>query len=213
MSITHAKVSAKADGGDATLVRPSDWNAAHACDGLAIDKDPANDEWLGAIVSDIHSGLYHGRAQIGVLNASDSTYSIAGIWLACNVGAGFPAPSFTNYAFMGDGVGSTVCNVGADGYMGFRVGNVTAMQIYSTLEVRIGTVGSDYVSITHTGDLTFAGSAGFYPRLLNQTAEPAAGTGATQLDTGELCIWTDTDDAKCYLCYNHGGTVKTIELT
>lgn len=29
MGITHAKVSAKADGGDATLVLPSDWNAAH----------------------------------------------------------------------------------------------------------------------------------------------------------------------------------------
>ncbi len=29
MSITHSKVSAKSDGGDTTLVRPSDWNAAH----------------------------------------------------------------------------------------------------------------------------------------------------------------------------------------
>lgn len=30
MSITHAKVSAVSDGGDTSLVRPSDWNAAHA---------------------------------------------------------------------------------------------------------------------------------------------------------------------------------------
>lgn len=30
MAITHAKVSAKADGGDASLVRPSDWNAVHS---------------------------------------------------------------------------------------------------------------------------------------------------------------------------------------
>lgn len=29
MAVTHAKVSAKADGGDATLVLPSDWNASH----------------------------------------------------------------------------------------------------------------------------------------------------------------------------------------
>jgi hypothetical protein len=28
-TITHAKVSAKSDGGDSTLVLPSDWNAAH----------------------------------------------------------------------------------------------------------------------------------------------------------------------------------------
>lgn len=29
MPITHAFTSAKSDGGDATLVRPSDWNADH----------------------------------------------------------------------------------------------------------------------------------------------------------------------------------------
>ena len=30
MAIAHSFVSAKADGGDATLVRPGDWNAAHS---------------------------------------------------------------------------------------------------------------------------------------------------------------------------------------
>lgn len=30
MAVTHPFVSAKADDADATLVRPSDWNAAHA---------------------------------------------------------------------------------------------------------------------------------------------------------------------------------------
>jgi hypothetical protein len=29
MAVTHSFVSAKSDGGDATLVKPSDWNAAH----------------------------------------------------------------------------------------------------------------------------------------------------------------------------------------
>ena len=56
-------------------------------------------------------------------------------------------------------------------------------------------------------------AARFYPRTLNQSLEPAAGTGATQCAAGEAVIWTDTDDAKCYLCYNHSGTVKTVELT
>ena len=56
-------------------------------------------------------------------------------------------------------------------------------------------------------------AARFYPRVLNQSAEPAAGTGDTQCDAGEAVVWTDTDDAKCYLCYNHGGTVKTVELS
>lgn len=32
MPVTHAKVSAKADGADATVVRPSDWNAGHVID-------------------------------------------------------------------------------------------------------------------------------------------------------------------------------------
>ena len=77
---------------------------------------------------------------------------------------------------------------------------------------RFGDSATNYTGISATGDVSFAGSAGFYPRVLDQTDEPAAGTGATQCDTGEAVIWTDTDDSKCYLCYNHGGTVKTVEL-
>lgn len=40
MAITHTKVSAKADGGDSSLVLPSDWNAAHTgfvCNSLTND--------------------------------------------------------------------------------------------------------------------------------------------------------------------------------
>lgn len=37
MAITHSKVSGIADGGDATLVRPSDWNAAHVGDIIWTD--------------------------------------------------------------------------------------------------------------------------------------------------------------------------------
>lgn len=36
MPITHAKVSGKSDGGDATLVLPSDWNASHTADVIAL---------------------------------------------------------------------------------------------------------------------------------------------------------------------------------
>ena len=73
--------------------------------------------------------------------------------------------------------------------------------------------GTNYSKINGTGDITLAGSAGFYPRVLSQAEEPAAGTGATQLDTSELCIWIDSDDSKCFLCFNQAGTVKTVELT
>lgn len=73
--------------------------------------------------------------------------------------------------------------------------------------------GTNYAQIDAAGNLTFGGSAGLYPRRLSQADAPAAGTGATQLDTGELCLWHDTDDSKCYLCFNDGGTVKKVELT
>jgi hypothetical protein len=45
-------------------------------------------------------------------------------------------------------------------------------------------------------------------RTYNQTTEPTT----SQVPAGFAAIWTDTDDSKCYLCYNHGGTVKTVEL-
>lgn len=52
-----------------------------------------------------------------------------------------------------------------------------------------------------------------YPRTLTQANEPSPGTGLAELDNGEFCIWIDSDDSKCYACYNQDGTVKTIELT
>ena len=73
--------------------------------------------------------------------------------------------------------------------------------------------GTNDTRISAIGDIIFAGSAGFYPRYLEQADEPAAGTGATQCDTGEMAVWNDTDDNKVYLCVNDGGTVKTVELT
>lgn len=36
MGITHSKVSAKSDGGDATLIRPTDWNEEHVISGLSV---------------------------------------------------------------------------------------------------------------------------------------------------------------------------------
>lgn len=36
MGITHAFTSAKSDGGDSSLVKPSDWNAAHVISGVGL---------------------------------------------------------------------------------------------------------------------------------------------------------------------------------
>lgn len=83
---------------------------------------------------------------------------------------------------------------------------------FEVYNMRIGG-STNYVNFDGHGDLEFFGDSGFYPAVLNQATKPAAGTGDTEVDAGEMKIWTDTDDSKCYICYNHGGTVKTVELT
>jgi hypothetical protein len=55
---------------------------------------------------------------------------------------------------------------------------------------------------------TAASTGTFSPRVFNQASEPTT----TQIPSAFAAFWTDTDDSKCYLCYNHGGTVKTVEL-
>ena len=44
--------------------------------------------------------------------------------------------------------------------------------------------------------------------VFNQAGEPTV----AQIPAGQFGFWTDTDDSRCYLCYNHAGTVKTVEL-
>jgi len=80
-------------------------------------------------------------------------------------------------------------------------------------DCKFGDDDTNYCSVSTTGDMSFTGSAGFYPRFLTQADKPAAGTGATQCDTGEMVVWKDSDDNKIYLCFNDSGTVKTVELT
>lgn len=88
--------------------------------------------------------------------------------------------------------------------------------INSMLEVKEGAyVGgaTNYHKVDSSGNVTFSGAAGFYPRVLEQDGEPAAGTGATQIDSGETIIWIDTNDSnRSYQMYNYGGAVTKIEL-
>jgi hypothetical protein len=61
-SITHTKVSAKSDGGDSSLVLPSDWNAGHTFSGLVqttdVDDTPAD----GATTDPISSNWAYDHA-------------------------------------------------------------------------------------------------------------------------------------------------------
>jgi len=100
-----------------------------------------------------------------------------------------------------------------------NIGNV----VRGTVDTGSGEVGEvylgaeypsgNYTKFDDNGDQTFTGTAGFYPRLVSQAAEPASGTGSTQVDQGEIIIWEDTDDSnKIYLIYNNGGTITKVQM-
>jgi len=81
-------------------------------------------------------------------------------------------------------------------------------------ELRIGDGTTNYVGLSPTGDVSFAGSAGFYPRRVTQDAEPANGTGSDQIDVGEVIIWRDADDKQVWLMFNDTDEgIKKVELT
>ncbi len=93
---------------------------------------------------------------------------------------------------------STITVIGVD---------ATSGDYHIDLPMRIGD-GTNNVSTSVTGDVTFNGSAGFYPRVISQDAPPASGTGATQVAPGELIFWIDTNDSnKVYSVYNNATTV------
>ena len=85
------------------------------------------------------------------------------------------------------------------------------MQLDNAGILRVGDSDNN-TQIAANGDQSFAGTAGFYPRVLSQAAAPAAGTGPTQCDTGEFIIWEDSDNTETWLVYNRGGTVKGIKV-
>lgn len=269
MRITHAFVSAKSDGGDTSVVRPSDWNAEHV-GGMSFSGtwSAAAAYAVGDVVAAANGGIFVCTAahtdhappnasywsQVGIAAGCGTRLGDNGTYVGATLSLGRIGSNY-NLELVGVSNGITAFAVwGGSSNMlwtsranyfdiqtnssGKGVGITSpggVLYIHSTGDVSIGgTPGSpvtpnakldvrgsarvgdgttNYVGISATGDVTFAGSAGFYPRMLSQSEQPAAGTGSTQLDTGELCIWTDTDDSKCYLCFNHGGTIKKVELT
>jgi hypothetical protein len=80
----------------------------------------------------------------------------------------------------------------------------TFMDIVADGGVRIGDgIPTNYANFSPIGNLSFVGTAGFYPRRIRQNAIPAAGTGATEIDTGELVMWCHADGADVVsLVYN-----------
>lgn len=69
MSVTHAKVSAKADGADTSLVLPSDWNAAHT-----IADGTITASMLDASIQGITSGTADPSAGAGIAATPGALY-------------------------------------------------------------------------------------------------------------------------------------------
>ncbi len=75
-------------------------------------------------------------------------------------------------------------------------------QITGFDNIKLGSGTTNVVNISPTGDMSFVGTAGFYPRRINQSSAPASGTGSTQIDVGEFLAWRDTDTGDVRLAYN-----------
>lgn len=70
-SVTHAFVSAVPDGGDASVVRPSNWNAEHVVEVDALDLTTAETDTSLALMPDGAGGVQWGPVAAGLLVAND----------------------------------------------------------------------------------------------------------------------------------------------
>lgn len=89
LSLTHAFVSAVADGGDASLVRPSDWNEEHTFT-MATDRLLGRDTALAGAVEEltVGNGLeFTGSGGIGVANNGITFARLLDATQACFIGA------------------------------------------------------------------------------------------------------------------------------
>ena len=118
----------------------------------------------------------------------------------------------------GDGLGGSEFIINEQGEdIDFRVEGDTEDHLLTvdagTDTVRMGDWDTNYSQFASNGDQSFVGSAGFYPRTVAQAAQPAAGVGATQIDSGEMIFWIDTDDGdKCYLMFNYATALHKKEM-
>jgi hypothetical protein len=51
------------------------------------------------------------------------------------------------------------------------------------------------IKVIKGGNMSFLGTAGFYPRRIRQDDIPASGTSSSQIDVGEMLFWCDSNDS------------------
>ena len=95
MSIVHRFVSAKSDGGDTTLVRPSDWNNTHSLTGICRTEI--------SVVGTTGFTLYH--------NLNDTRASLIGWSSTWNTGAYVGNVGLTNMSIIFSNPSATVSDI------------------------------------------------------------------------------------------------------
>src|SRR6516164_8583136 len=101
LSITHSFVSAKADGTDTTVVRPSNWNAAHVVGGSVAFSELTGNIAVSQMAGGAVSSVF-GRTGAVVAAANDYSFAqLTGNIATTQMGSGTGASSTTFWR--GDG--------------------------------------------------------------------------------------------------------------
>jgi len=168
MDITHAKVSAKSDGGDSSLVLPSDWNAAHVITGLSPAFIGARAKWVsGAMPS---TGSY-----VGVpLNGEDFDTD------------GFHDNSTNNQRMtIPAGLGGKYLLIGA--FYGGSGGFYSRFYNGTTDWITYGVNGGDNIgTVTVVADLAAGDHVDFQVNALSSTTIYGASFSLVKLDSGKV---------------------------
>lgn len=207
MSVTHAKVSAKGDGTDATLVRPSDWNASHVIGNGTITAamlasgvtNPPYTTYLapGGPNTDLQTAVDSMPSAGGIIQLGAGTYTINSL-----------ISQTPDRAILIQGVGSDTA--GADAptviqYTGTGSGSIIQMPLTSSngfkdLEIKYtNTAFTGTLLSLRTGSAVGADTAQFYMDNVIMWGSHAAGQTATLLDVGQ------TIDIQFNRCDFNGG--------
>lgn len=231
MALKHTFVSAKADGGDATLVQPSSWNADHVVDGdgLAIVADTSTPTAPSAGKVTLFGKLLAGRSLPGIIGPSGLDSLLQPFFGRNKIGM---------WNALGNTSSGPVSNFGlpAPTYSGSPTARVVATASLATSMRRIGVVSAataGSIARATTGALQFfrgdaAGKGGFFAvwRFIPSDAATVAdartfvglaGSSFGNVNPSSLLnmigMGTDNGDATFSIMHNDGaGTATKIAL-
>lgn len=153
MPVTHTFVSGKADGGDSTLVQPSNWNASHSIDTITAIQDSQTPLTFTRFFANFVCS-YNSYVQVAVQNKSNGTASSSDFVATTDTGT-----DTTEYIDMGiNGSGYTgTWGLAKDGYLYVDGGAATVgdlvmgtAQTGTTVDFNVGGAGALKLRITET---------------------------------------------------------------